>query len=412
MSADQLIARAYLSRVAEPGSLAVADFVASHGPVAAAARIRAGDVPAQVADATGSRRASADGEADLDAAAHHGIRLVTPESEGWPHFAFAALYAAQQRRLDSWRAGARAARYGGEPTVPIALWVKGHGDLSRGGVRSVALVGARAATPYGEHVAAELAYALARQDVAVVSGGAFGIDAAAHRGALAADGVTLLVSAGGLDRPYPRAHASLFERVAEAGLLVSESPPGASPQRHRFLSRNRIIAALAAGTVVVEAAPRSGALNTAAHSGILGRPVMAVPGPITSAASAGCHALLRQDTEPAVLVTCADDVLEVIGTGGALPTSAAASGSAAGVAAGVAGADRSMAGGSVAVSVAGGSVAEGPGVARSHASGMDGACNPGMRSIPTRGRCSTGFPRVAGLRRMRWRSAAAFLQWR
>lgn len=175
------------------------------------------------------------------------------------------------------------------------------------------MVGARAATAYGEHVAADLGYGMARHDVTVVSGGAFGIDAAAHRGALAAGGRTVLVSAGGLDRAYPLAHAGLFEQVASEGLLISESPPGAAPHRHRFLSRNRIIAALSTGTVVIEAARRSGALNTAAHCVALGRPLMAVPGPVTSALSAGCHDLLGRDRDPALLVTGVDDVLALVG---------------------------------------------------------------------------------------------------
>lgn len=308
-----LTARAYLSRVAEPGSLAVALFVAKLGSVCAAHRIRAGDVPVEVASATAARRLTADGDADRDAAMRAGIRLLVPESEQWPHFAFAGLQHAQQRRLDRWLSGARSARYGAEPTVPLALWVRGSEPIDLLGMRSVALVGARAATAYGEHCAAELAYGLARADVTVVSGGAFGIDAAAHRGALAADGVSVLVSAGGLDRPYPSANRTLFERIGDSGLLVSESPPGAAPQKHRFLSRNRIIAALSSATVVVEAAPRSGALNTAAHCVTIGRPLLAVPGPVTSALSAGCHELIRRDSNPANLVTSVNDILEFVG---------------------------------------------------------------------------------------------------
>jgi DNA processing protein len=179
------------------------------------------------------------------------------------------------------------------------------------------MVGSRAATAYGRHVTSELSYALSGRDFDVVSGGAFGIDAAAHQGALSADGQTILVSAGGLDRPYPPGNAALFDAVAEAGLLVSESPPGSAPQRHRFLTRNRLIAALSTGTVVVEAAARSGALSTAKHCLMLGRTLMAVPGPITSAMSAGCHVLLRrEDDERALLVSSVDDVLEAIGSAG------------------------------------------------------------------------------------------------
>jgi len=177
------------------------------------------------------------------------------------------------------------------------------------GVRSAALVGSRAASPYGEQLAADFGYGLARQDVVVVSGGAYGIDAAAHRGALAADGESVLVSAAGLDRPYPAAHRQLYDRTAEAGVLVSERPPGSAPHRQRFLSRNRIIAALGAVTVVVEAGQRSGALNTAGHARDLGRPVLAVPGPVTSAMSVGCHRLLQREEQPAHLVTSVADIL-------------------------------------------------------------------------------------------------------
>jgi DNA processing protein len=152
--------------------------------------------------------------------------------------------------------------------------------------------------------------------VEIVSGGAYGIDAAAHRAALAAEGVTVLVSAGGLDRAYPPGNARLFDRVAESGLLVSESPPGCAPQRRRFLTRNRLIAAFATGVVVVEAAARSGATNTAGHCITLGRPLMAVPGPVTSPMSVGCHQLLRRVEAPALLVTSVDDVLATVGAAG------------------------------------------------------------------------------------------------
>ena len=314
---DVLVARAYLARVAEAGSIPVSAFIDEHGPVIGAELIRSGAVPTEIAAATVARRTSADGEADLTAGARHGLRFVVPESSDWPHFAFAPLYAAQRRRWQTYLGGARSVRYGGEPTVPIGLWVGGSLPLEELGLRSVAVVGARAATAYGEHCAGDFGYGLARAGVTVVSGGAFGIDACAHRGALAADGATVLVSAGGLDRPYPSAHRDLFDRVREAGLLVSESPPGAAPQKHRFLSRNRVIAGLSSATVVIEAAPRSGALNTAAHCTVLDRPVLAVPGPVTSTMSAGCHDLIRRTENPARLVTSVDDILEIVGPIGA-----------------------------------------------------------------------------------------------
>jgi len=314
---DVLLARAYLSRVAEPACIPVWDLVRREGPLHAAAAIQRGDVPPEVAAATSARRHSADPGADLEAAVRHGLRLVVPESEDWPHFALAALDAAVLRRLPSYRSGTHRHHESGEPVPPLALWVKGGGDLASAGVRGVAMVGSRAATPYGEHVTAELSYGLAARGFDIVSGGAFGIDAVAHRGALSAEGQTILVSAGGLDRPYPPSNATLYDRVAESGVLVSESPPGAAPQRHRFLTRNRLIAALSTGTVVVEAAARSGALSTARHCRVLGRMLMAVPGPVSSPMSAGCHALLRRDgPDRALLVASIDDVLEAVGTAG------------------------------------------------------------------------------------------------
>ncbi|MDP9093766.1 MAG: DNA-processing protein DprA [Actinomycetota bacterium] len=315
---EVILARAFLSRVAEPASAVVWGFVDQVGPVQAASAIRAGSAPAPVVSLTRARRDHVDPEGDLDTAERHGIRLVVPESEHWPQFALSALERvarATDARCEA-RASVPAGRDGGDPVPPLALWVKGSGDLLAVGVRSVAIVGARAATAYGEHVTAELAYGLAQREVLVVSGGAYGIDASAHRSALAAGRPTMVVCAGGLDRPYPAGNASLFERAADGGLLVSESPPGSTPQRHRFLTRNRLIAAFSTGTLVVEAAARSGAANTAAHATRMGRPVMAVPGPITSAMSAGCHALLARDHDRALLVTSVDDVIAVVGSMG------------------------------------------------------------------------------------------------
>jgi DNA processing protein len=309
---EVLLARAYLSRVAEPANLAVWAFVSAVGAVDAARAIRNDHAPHAVRRATEARRAAYEPAADLDAAQRHGIRLIVPEGDQWPHFAFGALERAGARRAAEVAEGARA-EDGGEPVPPLALWVKGDEDLPSLGTRAVGIVGARASTSYGERVASDLAFGVAQHDVVVVSGGAYGIDAAAHRGALAAGGQTVIVSAGGVDRPYPQGNRGLFARVVEQGLILSESPPGSSPQRQRFLSRNRLIAALATGSVVVEAGVRSGAANTAAHCRTLGRVLMAVPGPVTSAMSAGCHALLRRPTDAALLVTDAQDVLAALG---------------------------------------------------------------------------------------------------
>jgi DNA processing protein len=307
---DVLVARAFLSRVAEPATHSLWRFVEEAGPVAAAAAVRAGSAPAAVLSACAARCADADPIADLDIAARHDMRLVVPESADWPHLAMGALH---RLAVADVRAIAGAVDSAGVLVPPLALWVRGNAELSSLGLSSVAIVGARAATEYGRRIAAVLSYDLATAGLGIVSGGAFGIDAAAHRGALTAGGATILVSAGGIDQPYPRANAGLFDEAAEHGLVLSESPPGSAPQRHRFLTRNRIIAALSRGVVVVEAAHRSGAANTAAHAAALGRTLMAVPGPVTSPMSAGCHALIRRQSAEATLVTCAADVLELVG---------------------------------------------------------------------------------------------------
>ncbi|MGX7679515.1 DNA-processing protein DprA [Jatrophihabitans sp. DSM 45814] len=309
-----LLAAAYLSRVAEPASLPVYMLVRQLGYVAAAEAIRSDDVSPAVREATASRRNAVDAAADLEAAERNAIRLITAVSSEWPHFAFGALYRAADKRIEQWLAGKRQRPERGELIPPLALWIRGSGDLSSIGVRSVSIVGSRAATAYGNHVAADLAYGLSVRDVAIVSGGAYGIDAASHRGALAADGTSVLVSAGGLDRPYPAAHDRLYDQTAETGVLVSERPPGSAPHRQRFLSRNRLIAALGSATLVVEAAQRSGALNTARYARDLGRAVLAVPGPVTSAMSAGSHALIQREERPAVLVTSVSEILSYCGS--------------------------------------------------------------------------------------------------
>lgn len=195
---------------------------------------------------------------------------------------------------------------------PAVLWVRGDASHLTAPSR-VSIVGARAATAYGDNIAAELAGDLASTGTVVVSGGAYGIDGAAHRAALGVGGATVAFLAGGVDRAYPVGHQQLFERISAsgAGALVSELPCGAAPTKFRFLGRNRLIAALGAATVVVEAGWRSGSLNTAGHASSLARPLGAVPGPVTSAASAGCHRLMRE--YDAQCVTTAAEVRELMG---------------------------------------------------------------------------------------------------
>ncbi|EST33789.1 DNA polymerase sliding clamp subunit [Streptomyces roseochromogenus subsp. oscitans DS 12.976] len=239
-----------------------------------------------------ARARRAQPERDLAVARAAGARFVGPHDTEWP------------RQLDD-LGDAR----------PIGLWVRGRPSLRMWALRSVAVVGARACTEYGTHAAATLAAGLAERGWVVVSGGAYGIDGAAHRGALAARGATVAVLACGVDRPYPRGHTALIERIAEQGLVVGELPPGDHPTPSRFILRNRVIAALTRGTVVVEAACRSGSLATARAAQRLGRFTMGVPGPVTSTLSAGVHELLRGE---AVLVTDAAEIVELVGDMGEL----------------------------------------------------------------------------------------------
>ena len=203
---------------------------------------------------------------------------------------------------------------------PYALWIRGAADLRLMALRSLAIVGARACTPYGEEVARDWSACLS-SEWTIVSGGAFGIDAAAHRGALSANGTTVCVLAGGVDVAYPRAHELLLARIADEGLLVSESPPGESVRRQRFLARNRVIAALTRATVVVEAAERSGTIATARAAAAMRRPVAAVPGPVTSPSSAGCHRMIREGE--ALLVADVDDLRSLVDLGHQAPAAPA-----------------------------------------------------------------------------------------
>lgn len=195
--------------------------------------------------------------------------------------------------------------------MPYVLWVKGATSLLAGPLRDrVTITGARASTSYGAHVAQMLAGDLASEEKVLVSGGAYGIDAAVHTAALASGGHTVAVLAGGLDRPHPAGHRELLERIGDLGLLVSEPPPGAVPTRTRFLARARIEAALSGSTTIVEAARRSGALPVAQCAHELGRLVGAVPGPVTSAASMGTHRLLQMGV--ASLVTDVSDLMRLV----------------------------------------------------------------------------------------------------
>lgn len=279
---DEVRARIALTLLAEPGDRRIGQRLASIGVSATCAELLAGGAKGY---STWDLDRSV--SAQERRAANCGAVCLIPGSDGWP------------RQLDDLGDAA-----------PYLLWRRGGARLRPALLRSVAVVGARACTHYGRATAQTLGSGLAARGWAVVSGGAFGIDAAAHAGALAADGITVLVTAGGVDRPYPQSHEELYARVAVAGAIVSEAPLGAAVARHRFLVRNRMIAALSRGTVIVEAARRSGARATAEAAHTLARHVMAVPGPVTSDMSAGCHDLLRNGQ--AVLVSNVDQVVELV----------------------------------------------------------------------------------------------------
>ncbi|MER6369789.1 DNA-processing protein DprA [Streptomyces mirabilis] len=294
---DERLQRAFLARVIEPGDEVCGRWLRAVGAAEAVRRLVAGGEQARgVTDkrwaGLRARAERADPERDLAVAREAGTRFVCPGDPEWP---------AQLDDLGD--------------TRPIGLWVRGRPSLRIWALRSVAVVGARACTEYGAHMAATLGAGLAERGWVVVSGGAYGVDGAAHRGALGAGGATVAVLACGVDRPYPRGHTELITRIAEQGLVVGELPPGDHPTPSRFILRNRVIAALTRGTVVVEAAYRSGALVTARAAQRLGRFAMGVPGPVTSGLSAGVHELLRGE---AVLVTDAADVAELVGDIGEL----------------------------------------------------------------------------------------------
>jgi DNA processing protein len=292
-------ARAALTYLAEPGDPVLGTLLDMYGPTEVLTVIKTGLLPSVASGSAQEmlirslerwrlRLPELPPEQNLIGdACRRGIRLICPGDPEWPP------------RLDD-LVRAR----------PYALWARGNGDLTFGSERSVSIVGSRAATGYGVHVAGEMAADLAERGWLTVSGGAYGIDAAAHRGVLLSGGTTIAVLACGVDRPYPAGHDSLFAGIADGGLVISEWPPGSRPTRFRFLVRNRVIAALTMGTVVVEAGEYSGALNTARHAAELNRPLMAVPGPVTSAQSAGCHLILRD--LGGTLVRGAADVISLL----------------------------------------------------------------------------------------------------
>jgi DNA processing protein len=301
------LARAALMRMAEAGDPVMGRLIARYGPQDALDQARRGVLEPEFEREEGERERPARRRTDLGRlAAAWAARYVDP----------AADIAAGQERGDRLIVSGD----GEWPTQlddlgdarPFGLWLAGGANLRLSCLRSVAIVGARAATAYGTTVAADLAAELGGRGWSVISGGAYGIDAAAHRGSLVSGSATVAVLACGVDVCYPSAHEELFRAVRSNGVVVSERPHGARPTRPHFLVRNRVIAALSRGTVVVEAAARSGALNTASHASGLNRQVMAVPGAITNETSVGCHALIREGK--AVCVTSVEEILELVGS--------------------------------------------------------------------------------------------------
>ncbi len=295
MSADESErqARACLLTVGTPGDPRLYELVQRAGAADAWSAVLTGrGLPLELA----GLRHKTDPRSAADAlvrGVERGLRLVVPGDLEWP-----------SQLEDLTLAGAGRTR---PSTPPLALWLRGKENLRLALLRSAAVVGSRASTPYGNRVAAELGAGLAEHGYATVSGAAYGIDASAHRGALAVGGLTVAVLACGADMAYPSGHTALIDRVGAEGVVVSELPPGSHPSKVRFLERNRLIAALTRGTVVVEAAARSGALNTAAWARRMNRPVLGIPGPVTSTLSAGVHAELV--ARRAELVTGAGDVV-------------------------------------------------------------------------------------------------------
>jgi DNA processing protein len=278
-------ARAAWSRVAEPGDPVANRLIRTHGPVEAL--IVAASGVGQKVERFLPRLEVLDVERDLEVGAKFAARIVCPGDPEWP------------QGLNDLVA------------PPYCLWVRGPIDVASSCQRSAAVVGARSATAYGEMVATEMAAGLGERRFTIISGAAFGIDAAAHRGALATGATTIAVLAGGVERPYPSSHAALIARIVEVGAVISEVAPGSAPTKTRFLQRNRMIATMSRGTVVVEAGLRSGSLNTARTAAEHGRVVVAVPGPVTSMMSAGCHEEIRSGM--ALLVTDAAEAAEAIG---------------------------------------------------------------------------------------------------
>jgi DNA processing protein len=277
-------ARVALFSCIEGGSIFWSQEISAHGVQYVYQKVRESGYVGPKFEKVSSKVRSADPAALLSDIESHGGFLLTAEDCEWP---------VQLNDLVA---------------PPIALVVKG--SCQALSLKSLAIVGTRNPTPYGARIACDFAAGFVDREWAIVSGGAYGIDSAAHKGALIAEGVTIAIVAAGIDIHYPAGNTRLFAEIAETGAIVSEVMPGVHAVPARFLTRNRIIAALSQSTLVVEAAFRSGSLRTARDAAELMRPVMAIPGPIHSPTSEGCHRLIGE--RAAEIVTSVADALEFI----------------------------------------------------------------------------------------------------
>lgn len=304
-----LYAWVYLNRVLEGPSRSLHELLKTRSVEEIAEGVFDGaDWLGKLRDETYARRDWLRQDEDLEAADKVGARLITADSPDWPKEEFDAAFGFYHSgQIDA------PAAFDSQAVPPHSLWVRG-GNLRQLTAQAVAVVGTRAITAYGRDATRMLVGGLTKHEWTTISGGALGVDTVAHEMALESGGHTVAIAACGIDHPYPARNTGLFNRIADHGCVITEFPPGATPQRHRFLTRNRLSAALSSGTLIVEASYRSGALNTANWAEALGKVVMAVPGPITGAGSLGCHVRIQDGR--AQLVAGVDEVRGLLSKAG------------------------------------------------------------------------------------------------
>ena len=282
---NELDARAILFSVVEGGQAFWSSEISTKGALAVYEKLLRGGYDSIKYEKLITSLRGISGDQVLSEIDKHHARLITPIDEDWP---------VQVNDLAA---------------PPIGLIIKG--NINALHQRSLAIVGTRNPTSYGARIAGDFAAGFADREWAIVSGGAYGIDSYAHKGALIAEGVTVAVIASGIDINYPAGNTRLFAEICESGVMVTESMPGQRALPHRFLTRNRLIASISKATLVVEAAFRSGSLRTARDAAEMFRPVMAIPGPINSPTSEGCHRLIGE--RAAEIVTSVADAVEFVG---------------------------------------------------------------------------------------------------